>query len=104
MDKARAQNYNPNRVCLKCGKRVDEATALDDEAVLYAGDVSICIYCGDVAMYDDDLLLRPCLPDELAGIMADPHARRVIEEARRFIEEYHKMDAVTELWRKITCN
>ena len=43
------------------------------------GDVTICLYCGAVLTFDDQVVpVRPAA-DELAELLADPEIQRVLE-------------------------
>lgn len=57
----------PARMCPSCGKLLDGATQLvsDDGATSpTSGDVTICLYCANVAVFADDLTLRKPTPVE----------------------------------------
>lgn len=49
----------PTAACPTCGKLCDRAAGPDGCGPV-AGDLTICVYCGDVAQFARDLSLRPC--------------------------------------------
>jgi hypothetical protein len=66
--------------CTGCGKRVDGATPIDDEtATPDPGDVTVCIYCGHVMAYTDDLQLRDLTDAETRDIEADEKILAVMQ-------------------------
>jgi acetyl-CoA carboxylase beta subunit len=85
-----SDQHIPQSPCLNCGKLLDGATCIDNDSMPDPGDVTICIYCGHLMMFDAQMRLRD-LSDEkvrqVAGdgrIVAVQRARRVLE--RRAIE------------------
>jgi hypothetical protein len=62
--------------CLRCGKRLDSATPMNGAITPAPGDISICLGCGHVMAYDDDLMFRELTAKELLKVTCDP---RVIE-------------------------
>ena len=66
--------------CVECGERNDDFTAINTDAKPSEGAISICAYCGHVAMFTGDgLVLRELTTYEHAEVMADPE---VIEAVR----------------------
>jgi hypothetical protein len=62
---------------------VEEDTAPDP------GDVTVCIYCGHIMAYDDDLGLRELTPVEQLNIAGDERIL-AIQRARAIAEEREK--------------
>jgi hypothetical protein len=50
--------------CTACGQTVSGAAAIDDDCAPEPGDFSVCIKCGHIAAFGDDLLLRDLTPAE----------------------------------------
>lgn len=49
----------PPNVCPACGNNLDASeTLVDPETVPNPGDISMCIYCFDVARFDSDMRLH----------------------------------------------
>jgi hypothetical protein len=63
--------------CPYCGHRVDAATTTPGARGTgpCPNDASICIACGSMLIYDDDLRLRRPDPGELAELEADPRVQ-----------------------------
>jgi hypothetical protein len=57
--------------CLRCRQLLDAATVVDDDCRPEAGDVSICMTCGHVAIFTHAGKLRQPRPAELRKIMCD---------------------------------
>lgn len=63
----------PVSVCVSCGESNDSFTSVKaDDARPKSGDISICLYCGHVAIYDDNLTLRELTDDEMYEIAGHP--------------------------------
>ena len=62
----------PEQRCVQCGHRLDAAShAFDDDPPPVPGDVSICVHCGHLRLYADDLTLRDATAAELDDLMRD---------------------------------
>jgi len=68
--------------CLKCRAVMDGFTSLGETLLPDPGSVSVCIYCGDVAVFDinpdGDLYLRPPTDDEQRGLDDDEQINAVV--------------------------
>jgi hypothetical protein len=76
----------PESKCTGCGKLNDAATPIDEEAAMpNPGDVTVCLHCGNVMAFADDLSLRDLTDAEQreaagdARIMAFQMARGMLE-------------------------
>jgi hypothetical protein len=80
--------------CLHCGKVLDEATCVDRDALPEAGAATICISCGHIMVFADDMSLRDPSNEEMIEIAADPrilavqHARAMLERNRAECEDF----------------
>jgi hypothetical protein len=72
----------PMSACLDCGKELNGATAVDHRGAPASGSISICVYCGHLMAFGDDLRLRPLTDAEMIGIAGDPSVLAV-QRARR---------------------
>jgi hypothetical protein len=62
--------------CPWCGYAMDAATNPNDGATQpKPGDLSVCISCASVLVFNDDLTLRACSPAELAETSPDVMGR-----------------------------
>lgn len=75
-----------HQVCRDCGKTLDSTTPLNCPPEPPAGSVSICAYCGSLAIFDDDSLLREPTDAELADWRASEDWA-LIERAVTLIKE-----------------
>lgn len=67
-------------VCAVCGADLNDATCLSSTAAPAAGDVSVCLYCGNVAVFTGDgVALRQATAAELGELLAEPEVRRVVD-------------------------
>lgn len=86
--KAPFTGHVPLATCLSCGTRLDGATGIQDPRNRPSGGMlSICMYCGGLAMYQDDLSLRALTDDEMAELQADEKVWRQVTVARKAIEK-----------------
>jgi hypothetical protein len=82
--------YMPLTACLGCGKRIDGATHVGEkDSFPDPGSITVCIYCGHLQAYDDDLMLRELTSDEQIDIAGDPRIL-AIQRARALAEEREK--------------
>jgi hypothetical protein len=61
----------PGSACLNCGKVSTGATGEGGRAP-EADDIAMCLYCGHVMIYGDDLAFRAPTDAELIAIAGDP--------------------------------
>jgi hypothetical protein len=74
--------------CSSCGKKLDAASAADGSDVRpNPGDASVCLDCGHIMAFGEDMKLRELTEDEMRGIAGD----KKILQAMRLIGLYRKM-------------
>lgn len=62
----------PDCACLNCGHVVDAATEpFGNKPRPVAGDISVCLYCGNVAAFTADEKLRPLTDEEIVMVAGD---------------------------------
>jgi hypothetical protein len=78
----------PETYCLECGYRMDAAGAADgkDDMLAQPGDISICMKCGAVQRFADDMTMRPNTPEEAEEITNDPE---LLNELARYVKGVH---------------
>lgn len=76
----------PEAQCPSCGKIVDRATVVGSRGRPKPGDATVCIGCGEVALFGDDLQLRRPTTKEVAELKADFRIA-AIQEALRVLNE-----------------
>lgn len=69
----------PMSACLGCGKRMDGATGVDYRGGPQPGHITVCIGCGHVMAFDEDMHLRRLTDAEMIEIAGD---RRLIDVQR----------------------
>ena len=92
--------------CTACGKPMEGVTCvevqetrekglktqrkgrMDEERLPKPGDPNVCIYCGHIMAFDENLQLRDLTPDEELKIAGDP-ALMVIQQARTAVIKKH---------------
>jgi len=63
----------PKSTCPKCGYLLDTSTSVfDDCTVPKAGDVSLCLACGEISVFNKDLTLRVPTKTESEHILHNP--------------------------------
>jgi hypothetical protein len=74
--------------CPHCGYLLDEADGLTDpKAKPSPGDITLCVNCGEVCVFDDDMKLRVPTIDEYIKIGRDPNMTRAREAWKAMDEE-----------------
>jgi hypothetical protein len=81
----------PGPRCLDCGAVLTGAAQLGAEGGPGDGDVSVCVYCGTVALYVDDgeggFLLRRPTSEEWRALATDPDVTQVREAVAELIRK-----------------
>ena len=62
----------PPAACLDCGYAVDAAAGMTTDNRPDPGDISICLMCGHIMAFADDLTFRPLTDAEMIDIAGDP--------------------------------
>lgn len=79
-------NYGaiPASKCPRCEILLDDATAAYEEnSVPKPGDVSVCVYCGVLSYFGEDLTLQEFTRDELNQLRAEaPNVYKQIKTAQ----------------------
>ena len=88
---------SPDLHCSQCGKQVDAHSSFNNHKPS-PGDISVCMYCGHVARYQNNalgnLMLRDVSLVELNSLKKDKHLWKTIQQ-------YQKACAETmEKWKK----
>jgi hypothetical protein len=71
--------------CLHCGAPLDGASGVGVDASPDPGDITVCIYCGHIMAFADDLTMRP-LTDAEAYEAAGDERILAIQKARAALE------------------
>lgn len=48
----------PKQACTACGKQLDAVSHVKGDAIPDEGDISLCLYCGHIMVFGQDLILR----------------------------------------------
>lgn len=66
--------------CTSCGEAMDSAmnAQFGINNVPSSGDVTVCMYCSHIMIYDDNLILRDPSNDELIDIAANKDILRAV--------------------------
>jgi hypothetical protein len=79
----------PDSSCPQCGKRFDRASSvINDHARPSPGDFSLCIACGTVLRFTDDLSVRLATHDEVAAL--DPIHRAQVLYTQRVVRHFRE--------------
>jgi hypothetical protein len=65
---------------------LDGCMAVEADGGPSPGDFTVCIYCGHIMAFADDLTLRELTGDEMHAIAGDPRIIR-IQKARKALKE-----------------
>lgn len=78
--------------CARCKKKLDAATGVEkDGHEVREGAISVCAYCGNIAIFNADMTLRAIDEKERAELMAeikaaDPDLHRFLLTTARIFE------------------
>lgn len=77
----------PLSSCTSCGYKMDAATsAQNDGAIPTPGDVTVCINCGAMNEYADDMQLKSLTASELELLKAqNPEGYQLLKKAQVYI-------------------
>lgn len=68
--------FIPEFRCLKCNYRMDCTTEAFGEGMPKAGDLSMCMMCGYLMVFNEDLTVRELTPEERVRVKSDPNVIR----------------------------
>jgi len=69
----------PKNICAACGTVLDGASQVDGKQAPAMGDLSICVYCGNLSIFQADMSLRDPTVAEFELLRQD---ERVLEILR----------------------
>ena len=72
--------------CPECGHVADGATGAGNNTTAKPGDVSLCIECACVAIFDEDLQRRKPTTDEIFMLNKD----RKLQAFIRLLKQFHR--------------
>jgi hypothetical protein len=76
----------PPSTCTGCGHALTASSGVGNDDVPDPGSVSICVYCGKMTVFDENLMLREPTEAERKEILEEPcvqAARRAVVMTRR---------------------
>ena len=76
--------------CPHCGKMLDSATNMEDDTLPKPKDLSVCIGCGGLNYYSDDMALV-AFPDILVDTL-EPEVRAVVLDTQQMIRQLKEKD------------
>jgi hypothetical protein len=79
---------HPTSQCPNCGKTLDAAHNVTGEQAnkVKPGDISLCIDCTAILVFDDELFLRRPTPQELEDFKSEAENWRLILRAQNLIQ------------------
>ena len=75
----------PEINCQKCGYRIDTFSDLKGKAAPHAGDLSMCMKCGNLAKFNDGLNLVPLTVSDMEEIVMNAELWESITKTRYLI-------------------
>lgn len=84
----------PITICWHCDRPLDGAAPSDDGPKPEPGAISLCMYCGAVAVFGDDLRLEPPSKDLLDKLTEDKEFRQTyvtFSWARQYLMIEHNL-------------
>jgi hypothetical protein len=67
----------PLSACPSCGTQCDAASTTNESTQPVPGDISICVRCGELLKFGDDMRLMRLTHEERIEVEADPYVARV---------------------------
>jgi len=78
----------PAQACFRCGEVSDAAFGVQPDAPKPgAGDVLICLFCGQLSIVNDDLAARMPTIAEARNLMGIPDVLRAMVAAKKYQEK-----------------
>lgn len=74
----------PELIC-RCGNPLNAAGSPTTDQGPSPGDYSVCIYCGYLRAFGDDLKLRELTAAELDELMRDPEYTEMVQRMRSLV-------------------
>lgn len=89
--KAEEESRLPESACTNCGHKLDACTAVSADGMgkPNPGDMTVCICCGHIMAFADDLTLRELTDEQAKQVAGDPRIL-AIQAARRAVEKDRK--------------
>jgi RNase P subunit RPR2 len=66
--------------CSSCKKVLDGTSCVDDEDKPKSGDITICLYCGNLMAFNDDLILRQLTEGETSMVANDESIQKLLRK------------------------
>jgi hypothetical protein len=77
----------PEQECPSCGKKLDAVSNLEDPVPTPGpGDATVCLGCGHIMIFAEDLTLRAPTTEEMHDLAARPDLLQIMQ----FIEAYQQ--------------
>lgn len=58
----------PKSACITCGAKFTVASDVQGDNSPVTGDVSVCLYCGEIAIFDERMMLRSITESEICEL------------------------------------
>lgn len=81
----------PDGNCVRCGKKLTGASGIDVDDRPNPGDLSVCVCCGYLRTFAEDLTLRELTAVELDAFMRDPEMSDLVQRMRRTVRAAGKI-------------
>jgi hypothetical protein len=65
------KHRTPLATCPSCGHQLDAATSMTGHDAIKPDDITICLYCGHVMAFGNDLEFRPLTDAEMKLVAGD---------------------------------
>jgi hypothetical protein len=82
----------PESACWHCGKELSGAANVNETGHPEPGAVSLCLYCGMVSFFDEELYLRKPMEVELDDLKDNDKFRKAFVQfswARQYVALHH---------------
>jgi hypothetical protein len=83
--------------CLNCKKVLDSATGLDSDETPSPGDLTVCLTCGHLMVFNEKLKFRELSDEEIVETAGDPRIVKFQNVRARVLERMRKEDKNIEI-------
>jgi hypothetical protein len=73
--------------CLSCGRMSDVASSVFSESAPSPGDFTICLYCGHVMAFGDDLGFRALTGAEMISVAGDVRVLKIQAARKKYLKK-----------------
>ena len=82
-------HHTPMATCLACGVLLAASSSVDSNTAPHPGAITVCLECGHIMAFADDMTLRELTDKEAHRIAGDPILKAIMWVRGRIMKEEH---------------